>query len=249
MANYFDEFSKAIGEGSIPRRETLRRLGLVISGAVLGPLGIEYARASHQPKPPKQQDPCKAFCKCSHGRQQDQCVKACKDCNKNPSRLAGTCGNYYCCSEGLTSCGEYCADVTSDTSNCGGCGEACPPAGANEYVVCVAGECEYACNYGATDCSGACRYLDSDPDNCGACGSACPDGTPYCVYGACSECYYGQANCGNGCIDILYDSYNCGGCGITCGASQYCYSGYCYDYYYGGGGYGGWGGWYGYGWY
>jgi hypothetical protein len=247
MANYFDEFSKVIGEGSMPRRETLRRLGLVISGALLGPLGIEYARASHKPKPPKQVDRCKAFCKCSHGRQQDQCVKACKDCNKDPSRLAGACGNYYCCGAGMTSCGEYCADVASDTDNCGACRNVCPAPGTSEYVVCVAGQCEYACNYGATDCAGACRYLDSDPDNCGACGNACGDATPNCVYGVCSECDFGQANCGSGCTDILYDPSNCGACANTCGSSQYCYYGYCYDYYYGGGG-GGYGGYGGYGW-
>jgi hypothetical protein len=250
MSHLFDEFSKVVGEPSLPRRETLRRLGLVISGTVLGSLGIDDVHAAHHPKPPKQEDPCKAFCKCSHGRQQDQCQKACKACNKDTSRLAGTCGNYVCCGEGLTSCGTYCADVASgDTNNCGACGAVCPPAGANEYVGCVAGQCTYACYSGAVYCDDECKYLDSDPGNCGACGNACGESTPYCVYGACSECYYGQTNCGNGCTDILFDPGNCGGCGNACGTYQYCYYGYCYDNYggggYGGGGYGGyWWGWY-----
>ena len=108
MSHFFDEFSKAVGEQSIPRRETLRRLGLAVTAGVLGPLGANFALSGHHPKPP--QDPCKEFCKCRHGKQQDQCQKACKACNKNPARLAGTCGNYYCCGTGLVSWRSGCRD-------------------------------------------------------------------------------------------------------------------------------------------
>ena len=66
MSHYFDEFSKAVGEQAIPRRETLRRLGLAVTAGVLGPLGFEYAQAG---KPPV--DPCKAFCKCQNGVQKN----------------------------------------------------------------------------------------------------------------------------------------------------------------------------------
>src|SRR5262245_56500472 len=100
MSHYFDEFSKTVGEQSIPRRETLRRLGLAVTATILGPLGAEFARAGKHPrqppKPPKPpQDPCKAFCKCRNGWQQDRCLKTCKSCGNNPARVAGSCGNYY----------------------------------------------------------------------------------------------------------------------------------------------------------
>ncbi|MFO1095351.1 MAG: hypothetical protein U0992_18905 [Planctomycetaceae bacterium] len=247
MTPLFDELSKSLADESLPRRETVRRLGLALTAAVFAPLGIEYARGGHHPnphqpsKPP--QDPCKTFCQCSNGRKQDQCMKTCKACGNNPSRLAGACGNYVCCGTGTVSCGGYCADTANDVSNCGACGSVCAPAGVNEYVGCLAGKCTYACYSGAVYCGEDCVYLDSDPGNCGTCGTACGASAPYCVYGTCSECNYGQVNCGNGCTDLLFDANNCGACGNVC--SSYCYYGIC-DYYGGGGGYGGYGGWGGY---
>jgi hypothetical protein len=56
MDNLFDEFSKSLAE-SVPRRESLRRLGAVFAGAVLSPLAVGTAWAGRR-------DPCKAFCKC-----------------------------------------------------------------------------------------------------------------------------------------------------------------------------------------
>ena len=44
MDHLFDEFSKSLAE-SVPRRESLRRLGAVFAGAVLGPLGLQNAWA------------------------------------------------------------------------------------------------------------------------------------------------------------------------------------------------------------
>src|SRR5262249_12174792 len=52
MDHLIDEFSKSLAE-SLPRRESLRRLGAVFAGAVLGPLGLETAwRASRTPARP-----------------------------------------------------------------------------------------------------------------------------------------------------------------------------------------------------
>ena len=56
MDHLFDEFSKSLAE-SLPRRESLRRLGAVFAGAVLSPLGLQTAWAAGT-------DPCVAFCKC-----------------------------------------------------------------------------------------------------------------------------------------------------------------------------------------
>jgi hypothetical protein len=46
MDHLFDEFSKSLAE-SVPSRESLRRLGAVLAGAVLSPLGVGTAWAGH----------------------------------------------------------------------------------------------------------------------------------------------------------------------------------------------------------
>jgi hypothetical protein len=248
MDQLFDQFSKSLTE-SLPRRESLRRLGAVFAGAILSPLGMETAWA-------RGTDPCAKFCQCRNPKQQSQCLAACKACNGNTSRLAGSCGNYTCCSiasckgvcsnlksdpncgacgnncgaYGETCCGSYCADLKSDIFNCGRCGTACAAPGENENVACVSGQCVYDCVEGADDCNGICTFLDSDPDNCGACGNVCPDSAPYCDLGICSECPSGLEPCGNSCTDVNSDTQNCGACGNVCGGSTpYCVSGVCTD--------------------
>ena len=236
MSHLFDEFSKVVSEQSIPRRESLRRLGLAVTAGILGPLGFESAQAG---KPP--QDPCKDFCQCRPGRQRDQCVKACKACNKDPSRLAGSCGSYVCCGAGLSPCGDTCIDVAWDPNNCGACSNVC--SGPDPH--CFSGVCSECGPYLAA-CGNSCVDLSWNAANCGACGNVCGDSTPNCVYGTCTECPYGLSKCGDSCVDIYSDTNNCGACGNVC--ASYCYYGIC-DYYGGGGG-GGYGGYGGYwGWY
>jgi hypothetical protein len=257
MSNHWDEFSKSLAE-PVPRRESLRRLGLALSAAVLGPLGGQFAGAGHQ-------DPCKAFCRCSNHRQKDQCLKVCKACNKDVSRLAGSCGNYVCCGAGQTSCGSYCADLASDPYNCGACGYACHPPGPYEYGACIDGGCEYVCAEGAVYCGDVCTFLGWDPNNCGACGNVCGGPNPSCYGGACSQCtpscpegwcggdgcggecacpsgMYCEYNycyadcvfpfilCGGVCVDPTSDRYNCGGCGVQCADDEACISGFCVSY-------------------
>jgi hypothetical protein len=225
MTNHWDEFSKSLAQ-PLPRRESLRRLGIALAGAVLSPLGLQTAFAGHHPKQPT--DLCKAFCKCRNKRQQDQCLKACSACSKDPSRLGGSCGNYFCCASGQASCGNYCADLANDPYNCGNCGYACNQPGPYEYGACVDGQCEYACVQGAIDCDGTCTFLEWDPSNCGACGSLCPESSPYCNYGVCSECSPGLTPCGGTCVDLSRDPGNCGACGNVCGGpNPSCYQGAC----------------------
>src|SRR5262245_50182501 len=241
MDHLFDEFSKSLSE-SLPRRESLRRLGAVFAGAILSPLGMQTSWA-------KGPDPCKAFCQCRNAKQQNQCLAPCKACDSNTSRLAGSCGSYTCCSiasckgvcsnlksdpncgacgnncstYGETCCGSYCADLATDVFNCGRCGAACAAPGANESVACVSGLCVYDCVPGAVDCgNGACTDLSSDPDNCGACGNVCPESAPVCFAGACTT----------GCIGYCPEGW-CGGngCGGECGcpSGMYCeQNGWCY---------------------
>jgi len=236
MDHLFDEFSKSLSE-SLPRRESLRRLGAVFAGAVLSPLGLPTAWAGRA-------DPCKAFCQCRNNSQQNQCLAACQKCNHDTSRLAGSCGSYTCCSiasckgvcsnlmsnpncgacgndcrtYGETCCGSYCADLANDVFNCGACGTACDPPLPGEVVACISGTCIYDCAPGAVDCSGTCTFLDSDPENCGACGNVCPHSAPVCFAGGCTT----------GCVPYCPELW-CGGdgCGGACG---FCPDGWgCYD--------------------
>lgn len=220
MTDHWDEFSKSLAEKSVPRRESLRRLGFVLAGAVLSPLGLETAWAAGQ-------DPCKAFCRCRSKKDQSQCLAACRACGKDTSRLCGACGGYGCCPEELACCDTYCADLTSDVYNCGDCGYACGAPGAYETAVCVNGRCEYPCSYGALDCNGACTPVLWDPRNCGGCGNVCGESTPYCNQGTCGVCPSGMALCGGQCISILWDNANCGACGVVCPSDQTCTGGYC----------------------
>jgi hypothetical protein len=213
MTHHWDEFSKALAEETVPRRETLRRLGAVFAGAVLSPFGLPTAWAATQ-------DPCKAFCRCSSKQKQNQCLAACRACNGNTSRLCGTCGNYACCASGLACCGGACVDVFEDFYNCGGCGNVCDAPGPYEDGACVDGTCLYQCVAGTTRCNGTCTPVLGDPNNCGACGNVCPASVPFCSNGTCTETYCNGA-------DLLFDALNCGACGHQCQPLEYCSWGVC----------------------
>jgi len=224
MDHLFDELSKSLSE-SVPRRESLRRLGAVFAGAVLSPLGLGTSWADAKPRGGS--DPCLAFCKCSNKRQQDQCLKVCRGCQSDTSRTCGNCGSYVCCAAGQSCCGGHCTSLQNDVQNCGGCGKSCGAPGVNESIACVSGLCTYNCVAGTMDCNGTCTFVDSDPNNCGACGNVCPDTAPNCSQGACNDCPVGTALCGDGCSDILFDGNNCGACGHVCSPLEVCNWGSC----------------------
>ncbi|MFH1435253.1 MAG: hypothetical protein ABIJ56_06020 [Pseudomonadota bacterium] len=64
------------------------------------------------------------------------------------------------CGIGLTMCGERCANLQTDTQNCGSCGNACAlgPEAENALAECDAGECVIECSRRWTD-------LDGDESN------------------------------------------------------------------------------------
>jgi hypothetical protein len=238
MDHLFDEFSKSLAE-SVPSRESLRRLGAVLAGAVLSPLGVGTAWAGRR-------DPCQAFCKCRTTKQQSQCLAACRACNGNTGRIGGSCGSYVCCSTascrgvcsdllhdpncgacgrncgalGQTCCDGRCADLVTDVSNCGSCGRVCAAPPPNETVACVSGTCVYGCVAGAIRCNGTCTFVGFDPDNCGACGSVCGGSTPFCTDGVCTDTYCNGA-------DLNWDSNNCGARGNVCPPQFACEFGTC----------------------
>ncbi len=94
------------------------------------------------------------------------------------------------CSAGMTICNEtHCADLTSDESACGSCGNICEPG-----YLCINGTC--VCSAGKTPngtcictkenilCNGTCVDKGFDDNNCGKCGNACASGS-FCSEGSC----------------------------------------------------------------
>jgi hypothetical protein len=207
MTCQWDEFSKSLAE-PVPRRESLRRLAIVLGGAVLSPLGTAWAAPKRRASRGK--DPCQTFCKCRDKRQQNACLAACRACNEDTSRVCGACGSYTCANGG-------------DTGNCGACGYVCPPPGFHEDVTCVAGKCVYECILESVRCGGVCIDVQRDPYNCGACGNSCGE-LETCIDGTCRDC-----DCdGDGfCADLLHEVNNCGACGFQCPLFYVCDAGHC----------------------
>jgi hypothetical protein len=199
---------------SVPRRESLRRLGGLLAAAVLAPIGLGTTWA--RPR----MDPCKAFCNKCPRKQQSQCLAACQACSGDTSRLCGSCDSYTCCASGSACCDGYCADLNNSYYNCGACGYACNQAGPNEVGMCLDGDCHYQCVSGTTPCDGTCIPVMFDPDNCGACGQICPESAPFCTYGTCTATYCNGA-------DLNWDSRNCGACGNVCPEQTACAFGVC----------------------
>jgi hypothetical protein len=92
---------------------------------------------------------------------------------------------------GKSKCPNGCVDLLNDPNNCGGCGERCRNAGANELRACKKGLCAIECVPGFADCNGdpsdGCEVnLRNNPGNCGACGTRCDivAGQP-CIDGRC----------------------------------------------------------------
>ncbi|MHB8419212.1 MAG: hypothetical protein ACYDCL_14140 [Myxococcales bacterium] len=146
--------------------------------------------------------------------------------------IAGSYGGGCLADAGLTTCDggpvTYCANLSNDPNDCGGCGVACP---AGE--LCAAGACAASCLTGQTLCGadgGAayCASLAGDSNNCGGCGRVCAAGER-CTAGVCEpSCLAGQSPCGGRdggapyCATFGSDSSNCGGCGNACSGGLRC---------------------------
>jgi hypothetical protein len=104
------------------------------------------------------------------------------------------------CPVGMTDCGEFCTNLSTDHGNCGACGNRCSQV-CGPDCNCINGICTAYCTPGLTSCGGVCVDLQSDAHNCGTCGNACgADPVPlpgtngnqadliprFCTYGRCS---------------------------------------------------------------
>ncbi|MDF3037762.1 MAG: Tryptophan synthase alpha chain [Thermomicrobiales bacterium] len=132
-----------------------------------------------------------------------------------PGRARAAPARQDCAAQGLTDCGGFCADLSSDAFNCGGCGIVC------DSGVCEGGACpqvSLGCVAPLVECGGLCADLSVDPFNCGGCGIVCDGGV--CEGGVCPQislgCVLPTVDCGGACVDVSADPFNCGACGNVC---------------------------------
>ena len=235
MDNLFDEFSKSLAE-SVPRRESLRRLGAVFAGAVLSPLGVGTAWAG--PEQTRAMPSANVARRSSSRNAWRPAGRA----TATPAASADPAGNTSAARPPLAAgCAATCcttrtagpaeitatpwgrpvaaviAPISPPTSSTAEAAEGCAPhLLPTRSVACVSGTCVYDCVAGAIRCNGTCTSVDFDPDNCGACGNVCGGSTPYCSGGECSPCAPGGTLCGGVCTNLDFDNANCGACGVVC---------------------------------
>jgi hypothetical protein len=135
-------------------------------------------------------------------------------------------GGATACTPPEFNCNGRCANLLTDSANCGMCGRACPGGSACSAGTCVTSP---ACQAPRMTCGGACVDVTTSTAHCGACGNACASGQS-CVGGACmggGGCPAGQTSCSGTCVDTRTSAQNCGLCGIACAAGQTCSNGAC----------------------
>ena len=128
------------------------------------------------------------------------------------------------CPTPFRACGDVCADLDNDPSNCGGCGVSC-----GFGARCLRGRClAISCGRGLTLCGDSCVDLTTDAANCGACGRFCGPGAR-CAGGTCAidACEPGTTRCGATCVNLTSDAANCGACGVACPSGFACQFGRC----------------------
>ncbi len=156
----------------------------------------------------------------------------------------GTC-SLTMCNSGFGNCDGLLAngceaDLNSNASACGACGNTCPVR-PNATAACRSAMCAVACNAGFGDCDGnntnGCELpIIADIRNCGSCGATCvvrPNSVANCAAGMCGfTCNGGFSDCnsnpGDGCEAFtMSDAANCGMCGRACAGGEFCTGGMC----------------------
>ena len=121
MEHSLDELSRALAEGTIPRRKALRMVGGMLLGTALASIpGMAWAA------PPEGRGRCPS-------PEDRRCRGVCTNVVFDRFNC-GRCGNV--CAEGEGCCGGRCVSLNT-TENCGGCF-----AGCLEAEICVNGTCQ-----------------------------------------------------------------------------------------------------------
>jgi hypothetical protein len=90
------------------------------------------------------QNSCQCTSDTSCGQGETLCNGQCVSLNCPPNQLfdSGSCQCVNRCSSGQDYCNGNCIDVVNDATNCGSCGNVCPPG-----MPCIAGTCECPVSY------------------------------------------------------------------------------------------------------
>jgi hypothetical protein len=142
-----------------------------------------------------------------------------------------------------TSGRAYCADLSRDAANCGGCGRPCASGNVCQDSRCVASTTPGGCTAPQVSCRDTtslrelCTDLSRDPAHCGTCNNRCPVDNVcergVCVGGTKPICESPLQLCKDAtgtreyCADVTNDSSNCGACGRVCEAGLVCVRGEC----------------------
>jgi hypothetical protein len=197
-----DELAKGLATGTLSRGKALRLMGAALVGGALASIpGTAWA----------------ARCPSPRIRCRGQC------CPTGVTTCVGTGGNKTCgpCPNGTEACGGTCTDLSTSTTNCGTCGNACVTG-----AICVGGQCQ--CPTGTTFCGTFCKSNVCpegeifDPAGC-VCRLLCD---PPCPAGG--ECFITADGMGRVCIcgrgGCTADCSNCSSIGFTCFINSACAS-------------------------
>lgn len=201
-------------------------------------------------------DPCHGEC-VDYSSDRNNCGTCGHACPDRYYCRESTCTPYYagentvCDTPGLDYCSGDCANLQTDESHCGRCGNACLPGDICCNGVCKdlendannCGDCGRRCASGQVCCGGVCRAdTTGEPGTCGACGHRCVGSGISCCDGTCRdlqhdrtncgtcghECGGGQACCNGDCVTLSQNGHNCGTCGHDCAWYEpYCVGGGC----------------------
>ena len=209
--------------------------------------GIDASVGCH-PNPDRQNEVCREICP-------ELCNDKDDDCDRRIDEADGLCDLDHAislcrrgaclivkCAWGFRDCNgqddDGCeAELASDPSNCGGCGQACNFAHTDE--ACEDGVCTATgCESGWADCdttSPNCETQTNTLQDCGGCDTPCAGldhASPTCAGGSCEvqtcvgnfgDCDQGAAN---GCETPLDSLSDCGGCDVPCPKAS-CAGGSC----------------------
>lgn len=130
------------------------------------------------------------------------------------------------CAPGYTLCDGYCASLSDDERNCGGCGVVCASNERCDLGVCRAASdagLDGSVGDGAID-GGDGAVGDGSTGDAGLDGGA--DGSTGDGGTGCA-CNVGEVCCGTACVDPLTSATDCGGCSMPCPMGQVCSNGSC----------------------
>lgn len=174
-----------------------------------------------------------------------KCNRTCSTTNASSATCSGSSCNT-ACNPGYGNCNESSklvpddgceSNLSSDSSDCGACGNSCGVQGGMlSKFSCFGGscgcssglQCEGSNGMSGVSCNTANHVCQCDAATCNK-GEICIKSGPnaVCSCNGAAACSAGSTCCNSGCVNPMTDVNNCGGCGRKCGLGQLCSNGTC----------------------